>query len=115
MSDCFDHEVDAWESRDWETGEDIDHSWYGYKRTKSKFDWKPKESKPFKPDPLYYHTKIRHYGIELETEKAYLLIIYINGNTQWIPKKLCRFLTEDTVYVYTKFLIEEKVLYLEID
>jgi hypothetical protein len=70
MSDSFDHEWDAWNSRDMED----DACGVSYII-----------------DKLYYHVKLKYNSIASETEKSFLIKFYDNDDlTLWIPKKIIR-------------------------
>jgi hypothetical protein len=91
MSDCFDHELDAFEcsSRDDPDG--------GYNSN----DPCVGHSQEFQRNPLFYHTKVSITGICKETDKAYML--ECARGRFWVPKSLCRKLREHSVYIFNKF------------
>jgi hypothetical protein len=90
MSDCFDHMFDAYSSR---FDEDYEDDGFGYNIGTSK-------------NPDYYHTKIKFKSIVFQTEKAYLLDIGKEKFEVWIPKKVCRHLSEldKTIFIHTETL-----------
>ena len=69
MSDMFDHECDAMESRD---------EAYAFPNRQLG------KSRTFVPNPLHFHMEITYGVIETETDAAYLM------DGRWIPKKICR-------------------------
>ena len=91
MSDCFDHELDAWESYDQEQ----DYSPHRKARGYSDRD-------DFIKDPLYYYDLVYFEEKVHETDKALLLTVH--GNDVWIPKALCKFLGAETVWVQKQFI-----------
>lgn len=79
MSDCFDHELDAWES--YEQAEELT---YGYVRS---------TNREFTTDHLYYHKKIHFNALIHETKRAYLFHLETEDGepqNQWIPKGVCK-------------------------
>ncbi len=105
MSDCFDHEMDAWESQEQE------QLWGETRGPRPREIRKPlyenysHDRDDFRGDPLYYHTKVRIHGIIRKSDKAYLFQLP-EGEELWIPISLCKELEEESVYVYTRFLKE---------
>lgn len=84
MSDTFDHEGDAWASRDF-------------------LDDEYQESGPARPstyDPLYYHHRLDFKRLVGATEKA-VKIELLDGREMWLARKVCRRWTEGSVYVHT--------------
>ena len=71
MSDCFDHAMDAFDSREREEGDGN----YGGRSN-------------FKPNPLFYHTKLRNVILMKESEKAFNL--FYEERYLWIPKSICK-------------------------
>ena len=92
MSCCFDHGWDAWESREQEL------LWGG-----------TGPSYVAGGDPLYYHKMVSFNYLKRETEKAYLVSLQ-GGQTQWIPKKICREFNEEEGYVYVHKSTYSKIL-----
>lgn len=99
MSDCFDHEADAWddicfnEERYMDEDAEFD-GYFGPKRRGSRRSgYRPT---PFHPDPLYYHTRVKFAGIKAETDKAYLFeLSKTKGVPKWVPKSCCRRLEKE--------------------
>ena len=100
MSDCFDHEMDAWESQ-------AQASMYG-DSTESY-----SSNRSYSRNPRYYHKLFLGISIEAKTDKAYL-IKFASEEKAWVAKSLCKELTESSVYIWEgatitpiKELIEE--------
>lgn len=77
MSDTFDHEQDAWDSRD----NGMCESYAGV----NGYD--------FTPDSLFYHTKIRYCHVLTQTTLSYLVVLteYPDEHLQvWIPKSIIK-------------------------
>lgn len=97
MSDCFDHEADAWddicfnEERYMDEDAEFD-GYFGPKRRSSRRSgYRPT---PFHPDPLYYHTRFEFHSIKAETDKAYLIeFSATRGVPKWVPKSCCKGMT----------------------
>lgn len=86
MSDCFDHEMDAWESQAHDSLYGDGDGGRSYNRSRER-------------DPLHYHNKYMDISIEATTEKAYL-IKFNDGDKCWVAKKLCKKLEKDSVYIW---------------
>lgn len=83
MSDCFDHELDAWEQYlSDEYPEDDDGS------TSFQSNGSYTRKSEFVVDPNYYHEDIAFTALKRETDKAYLITRC--GIDLWIPKKIVR-------------------------
>lgn len=95
MSDCFDHECDAYDDDYNRNGDTFyDGGWdNGYIPYMSRG-----RGKTFISDPLKYHSEI-NYCLEAETEKAYL--IHYDGMEVWVPKSICREIEDTSMYVHT--------------
>ena len=90
MSDCFDHELDAYESQEqsYLQGDDTyNRGGGGYRRSHRL------------PDPLHFHDFYRDVKFEAFTEKAYL-IQFKSGDKCWVAKSLCRNKTKDSVCIW---------------
>ncbi len=61
------------------------------------------DEEPFIPNPLYYHRKVSCRFVR-ETEKAFLL--EVNKVENWVPKALCREITDSTMYILAAFIKE---------
>ena len=92
MSDCFDHEFDAMESRDME----------GYGCTNPRGGPSFSRSSSSR-DPLYYHDLVDFNSIDHETDKAYFL--NTDDGSYWVPKSLCKNINRamGEVYIWTQF------------
>jgi hypothetical protein len=99
MSDTFDHEGDAWASLDWEI-ENEEGFGSPYRRSKSKRA--PYFRPDFRPDPLYYHANLAFKAIKKQTEKSYLVVL--DKMELWIPKKICKEVKQNSMYVHTETL-----------
>jgi len=90
MSDCFDHEVDAWESLDraFEEG----YRFGGRSRTRY--------AAPAPIDHLFYHKEIEFESIVRNDGYRYLVNLY--GDTGvWVPIKICRSVGKRTMFVHS--------------
>lgn len=96
MSDCFDHCLDAYEDLGCQISEG---EFVGFGRGRSR-----STSAPY--DPLFYHSKVIFDRVYAESEKSYCLII--QGESIWIPKKICRKfnLESKTVYVHSSTYVK---------
>jgi len=79
MSDCFDHECDAWDQR-----------------IIMEFDGNEDSTTGYNPD--YYHAWINIQKIIKETEKAYLILF--SGAEIWVAKSLIRDKKDDSIFVH---------------
>lgn len=89
MSDCFDHGFDAYE--DMISGRTYDE---GYGTSEGE------DGVGFVPNPLYYHMQIEYTFIK--ENASYLHVELVDAFDIWIPKKIIRNRTEDTMYVHTQ-------------
>ena len=78
MSDTFNHELDAWESQNWD--QNPCNSNFKSSRFNYRFDKTP-------PDPNFYHSKVKYESLTEYSEK--MLQIKIDGLTFEIPKSIC--------------------------
>ena len=69
---------------------------YEYLKSKSKPDVNDRC-----PNPLRYHNRYDNIHVEVKTAKAYL-ITFNNGEQCWVAKKLCKKLTDTSVYIWHK-------------
>ena len=87
MSDCFDHEADAWDNYDLTReiyAEDADLDYVN-----------------FVPDPLFYHRQVSYKVILKETGKAYLFQLSEKLGV-WVPKSICRQVRPHTAWVHKR-------------
>ena len=93
MSDCFDHEMDAWDSYD----RSMDEGFVGGGRPRGR---------PFIANPLYYHREFSFTVLVNETDKAYELVLSKVIKPVWVPKSICRQMDKQrkTVWIHTKTL-----------
>lgn len=90
VRDVFEHDVTAFENMLDKAGNPVDGD----------FTW---GKSSFKVDPLYYHTKVKFNRIKAETKRSYLFS-FSNSIDIWVPKKVCRELKEDSVYIHINTL-----------
>ena len=76
-------------------------------------DMYSREGSNFSKDSNYYHTKINFEEIERETEKSYL--VKYDGESLWIPKKICRELDTDSNTMLVHKHIFSQILYKAVD
>lgn len=94
MSDCFDHEADAYDQ--WSMGYYRLDNAYTYTGRRGS----AKSGKTYsKPDPLFYHKQIVCAFIRA-TEYSHL--IEYEGVEFWIPKKICRKVGMNGMFVHVK-------------
>ena len=109
MCDIVNQEMDAWNSQE-------QASMYG----DSTESYRPNRSqRNYDRNPLYYHNYYADISVEAKTEKAYL-IKFNDSDKAWVAKKLCKKLTDNSVYIWKgatitpiKELIEESYTYYE--
>jgi hypothetical protein len=94
MSDCFDHEVEAYESLDRAIDEGF--QWGAARKYQS-------GSAEFQRDRNFYHTRLKIKGIIRATDKAYLFKLS-KGLGVWVPKSVCRRLRKRSVLIHAKTL-----------
>lgn len=87
MSDCFDHEAEAWDNYDltgeiYAEGANLDYV-------------------NFVPNPLFYHRKVSYEAILKETDKAYLFKLSEKLGV-WVPKSICREVKPHTAWVHKR-------------
>ena len=58
--------------------------------------------KSYSKDPLFYHVLVEYNHLIHTTDKAYLFKLK-NGREQWIPKALCKNVTDNTFHVHEDF------------
>ena len=87
MSDCFDHEAEAWDNYDL-TGEIYAED--------ANLDYVN-----FVPNPLFYHRKVSYEAILKETDKAYLFKLSEKLGV-WVPKSICREVNPHTAWVHKR-------------
>jgi hypothetical protein len=92
MSDCFDHQADAWDDFCFNSDRYVEgDSVYGYNAPYKKGRRSKRNS--FCYDPDYYHKKIQFSRIVKETDKSYYIELFKIQDTNdflyvWIPKKI---------------------------
>lgn len=92
MSDTFDHGGDAWEQHLNHTADGNDDYYY------DGFDY----------DELFHHDRYKNIEILQKTKKAYLIKFNnLKGQPEsWVPKKLCKELTDKSVYIWEGYTFQ---------
>jgi hypothetical protein len=101
MSDCFNHELDAYESyENYNDDDGPNQDWQYRKRNRLSTGSCIK----FKPNPLFYFNKVPFLSVYDASDKA-IQFKFTNEITFWVPRKLCKELDEGhrTVYIHTEF------------
>lgn len=80
-----DHELEAYESMEWDDGENC--------------------SEPFTVDRNFYHMWITFNFIARETEKSYLIVVHGETNL-WIPKKIVRRIEDNRMLVHKNIYLD---------
>jgi hypothetical protein len=101
MSDCFNHELDAYESYENYDGDDGSNQDRQYRR-RNKLS--TRSCIAFKPNPLFYFTKVPFLSVYDVSDKA-IQFKFTNEISFWVPRKLCKELDEEhrTMYIHTEF------------
>ena len=105
MSDCFDHQADAWDDFCFNSDRYVEgDSVYGYNAPYKKGRRSKRNS--FCYDPDYYHTKIQFLRIVKETDKSYYIELFKIQDADsslyvWIPKKICKDICSNSMKVHS--------------
>ena len=102
MSDCFDHEADAWDDLCFNSDRyAAGYTVYGYGRKSNRYT-----RTSFSYDPDYYHQQINFSSLLKETENSYYIELYkaergLPSLNIWLPKKICKALQKNAVKVHS--------------
>lgn len=63
-------------------------------------------------DPLYFHKYFNNIKIIHKTQKAYL-IKFNDKSKHWVPKKLCKKIEKNSIYIWKNFKLNAENKYKE--